>query len=140
MSAAPAARRPLPPVMEIGVGAMILVVVGGIYMAAHAPRPAPLGVAVGLVAGAAVLMAAAVVLLARARSFAWDRFFQVARYALLAYIVIAGMLEYVFVLDHTPGGQLLVLSLMLAIFAVDVPMLLAFSVARYQAVPSAGER
>lgn len=54
------------------------------------------------------------------------------RYALLAYLVIAGMLEYVFVLDHTRGATLVVLTLMLVIYAVDIPVLLAFSVARYQ--------
>lgn len=137
--AAPADRR-LPPVMEVGVAAMILVVAGGIYMAAHAPRPAPLGLAVALVAVAGALMAANVVMLGRVRAFAWDRFFLVARYALLAYIVVAGMLEFVFVLDHTPGSQLLVLSLMLAIFALDVPMLLAFSVARYQPATTSDRR
>jgi len=42
------------------------------------------------------------------------------------------MLEFVFVLDHTRGGLLIVLTLMLAVFAVNVPLLLAFSVARYQ--------
>jgi hypothetical protein len=46
--------------------------------------------------------------------------------------VIAGMLEYVFVYDHTRGTQLLILSLMLAVFAVDIPLLLGFSVARFQ--------
>jgi hypothetical protein len=56
----------------------------------------------------------------------------VGGWALAAYLVIAGMLEFVFVLDHTRGGLLIVLTLMLAVFAVNVPLLLAFSVARYQ--------
>ena len=51
---------------------------------------------------------------------------------LAAYVVIAGMLEYVFVYDHTSGTQLLILTLMLVVFAVNVPMLLGFSVARFQ--------
>jgi hypothetical protein len=42
------------------------------------------------------------------------------------------MLEYVFVADHTRGGTLVVLTLMLLIYAVDIPVILAFSVARYQ--------
>jgi hypothetical protein len=57
--------------------------------------------------------------------------------ALLAYLIEAGMLEYVFVLDHTRGSVLVVLTLMLAIFAVTIPMLLAFTVARYQPVQPA---
>jgi uncharacterized membrane protein len=46
--------------------------------------------------------------------------------------VIAGMLEYVFVYDHTRGTQLVILSLMLFVFALNIPMLLGFSVARFQ--------
>ena len=77
------------------------------------------------------------ILLSRIRAFAWPTFFRVFGWALLAYLVIAGILEFVFVYDHTPGGQLVLLSIMLALFAVDVPLLLAFSVARYQPVPDA---
>ncbi|HEY2428783.1 MAG TPA: hypothetical protein VGI06_07630, partial [Acidimicrobiales bacterium] len=73
-----------------------------------------------------------VVSLSRLRSFAWATFFLVGKWALVAYLVIAGMLEYVFVLDHTRGSVLVVLTLMLAVFAVNIPLLLAFSVARYQ--------
>jgi hypothetical protein len=50
------------------------------------------------------------------------------------------MIEYVFVADGTPGRPLLVLTLMLAIFAVDIPLILAFSVARYQAVGPVDEQ
>ena len=113
------------------VGSMVLVITGGIYLAAHLPARAPLGPAWGLLAGAAVLLVAGVVLVARLSRFAWGRFFQVLRWALLAYAVIAGMLEFVFVLDGTRGTMLLILSTMLAMFAVDVPVVLAFSVARY---------
>lgn len=126
------AERQLPPVAEVAIASLALIVVGGIYLAAHLPRHAPLGLAVGLLAAAGVLLAGNVTALSRVRDFAWDKFFLVGRWALLAYVVIAGMLEYVFVLDHTRGSQLVVLTLMLAVFAVDIPLLLAFSVARYQ--------
>jgi hypothetical protein len=126
------AVRRLPPVTPLALTALTLVVVGGIYLAAHLPRPAPLGPAVAaLVAAAAVLLVAAAAL-ARVRDFAWRTFFVVGGWALAAYLVIAGMLEFVFVLDHTRGGLLVVLTLMLAVYAVNVPLLLAFSVARYQ--------
>jgi hypothetical protein len=49
--------------------------------------------------------------------------------ALLAYLVIAGMLEYDFVLDGIRGGMLLVLNLMLLVYAADIPVTLAFTVA-----------
>ena len=126
-----AARR-LPPVTPLALTALTLVVAGGIYLAAHLPRPAPLGPAVAALAAAAAALLAAAAALARVRDFAWHTFFVVGGWALAAYLVVAGMLEFVFVLDHTRGGLLIVLTLMLVVFAVNVPLLLAFSVARYQ--------
>ena len=94
--------------------------------------------AAGLLAAAAVAAAVNVINLCRIATFAWNVFFLVGGWALAAYRVIAGMLEYVFVLDHTRGSLLVVMTLMPAVFAIDVPMLLAFSVARYQ--PADGPR
>ncbi len=131
--------RRLPPISEVATVTIALVVIGGIYLAAYLPRRAPLGIAFGLVAAAAICLLWNIVTLSRLRDFAWAPFFLVARWALVAYLIIAGMLEYAFVLDHTRGGILLVLTLMLAIFAVNIPLLLGFSVARYQpAQPGAG--
>lgn len=124
-------ERRFPPVTELCVASMIFVVIGGILLAAYLPNNAPLGVAAALLAMASAMLVAAVVTVSRLRDFAWNRFFVVARWAVLAYIVIAGMLEYVFVVDGTRGSTLVILSLMLAIFAVDIPVLFAFSVARY---------
>jgi hypothetical protein len=50
----------------------------------------------------------------------------------VAYAVIAGMLEYVFLRDGTRGSQLVLVTLMLMAYAITIPMLFAFSVARYQ--------
>ena len=69
--------------------------------------------------------------LSRVRDFAWDRFFEVAKWSLLAYAVIAGMIEYAFLRNHLGGGALVVLTLSLVVFAVHVPMLVGFTVARY---------
>lgn len=129
---APVMRRRLPPVAELTVGSMALVIVGGIWMASHLPARPPLGPALGLLIAGVVLLATAVVLLARIRPFAWDRLFLVARWALAAYVVIAGMLEFVFVKDGTRGSSLALLTMMLVVFAVDVPLILGFTVARYQ--------
>ncbi len=128
------AERPLPPVTAVSVATTAAVVVGGIYLASYLPRKAPLGPAYAILALAAALLAWNVVTVSRITEFAWSTFFLVGKWALAAYLVIAGMLEYVFVLDHTRGGILVVLTLMLAIFAVNIPLLLAFSVARYQPV------
>jgi len=42
------------------------------------------------------------------------------------------MLEFVFLYDHTLGFMLIALTVSLIIFALDIPLLLGFSVARYQ--------
>jgi hypothetical protein len=125
----------LPPVHQLATATLILVVVGGIYMAAHYGHSGTLVPPTVLAAAAGVVLLVNVVLLARVRDFAWSRFAQVFGWALLAYLVIAGILEFVFVYDHTPGRQLALFTAMLVLFAVDVPLLLAFSVARYQPVP-----
>jgi len=125
-------ERRLPPIAELAVASVALMLSGGVYLAAHLPRQPPLAPAVGLLAGGGALTIAAVVLLSRVRPFAWATFFLVARWALLAYVVIAGLLGFVFIYDHTRGSTLAVLLLTLVVFALDVPMVIAFTVARYQ--------
>lgn len=121
-----------PPVPAVCVASMALVLVSGIYLASYLPRRAPLGPAVGLLAGSGAALVLAVALVVRTRDFAWKSFFSVAKWALLAYAVIGGLLEYVFVLDGTRGSMLVLLTLSLLVFAVDIPVLLGFSVARFQ--------
>jgi hypothetical protein len=116
---------------------MILVVVGGIYVAAYLPQMPSLAIPAVLLGLAALLLVLTLAALARIGEFAWPRFFQVGRWAFIAYVIIAGMLELVFALDGTPGTMLAFLTCMLAIFAVDVPLILAFSVARYEAPAAA---
>ena len=129
--AAVSARR-LPPIAEIAVGSMIFAIAGAIYIASYLPRHAPLAPAVALMAVSGGLLLVNGVVLARVGEFAWHTFFLVARWTLIGYAVIAGMLEYVFVYDHTRGSILVLMTLTLAVFAVDVPVILGFSVARYQ--------
>jgi hypothetical protein len=124
-------ERDLPPVTQLGMASLALIVAGGIYLSAHLPRHVPLGPAVALLAASVLLLLLNIVMLSRVRDFAWDWFFAVAKWSLLAYIVIAGMIEYAFLKDHVSGGSLVVLTLSLAVFAVHVPMLMGFTVARY---------
>jgi hypothetical protein len=124
--------RRLPPVTEIGAASMIAIAGGVIYLAAYLPKHAPLGWAVALLALAAALQVTNAVLLSRLRDFAWSTFFHVGKWALLAYAVIAGMIEFAFIFDHTRGAHLVVMTLMLALFMLNVPVLIGFTVARYQ--------
>ena len=131
-------ERKLPPVTELGMASLALIVAGGIYLSSHIPQHVPLAPAVALLAASAVLLAVNLIALARVRGFAWDRFFQVAKWSLLAYAVIAGMIEYVFLRNHLSGGPLIVLTLSLVIFAIHVPTLVGFTVARYYEPEASG--
>ena len=124
-------ERSLPPVTQLAMVSLALIVAGGIYLSAHLPRHVPLGPAVALLAASALLLLANVIALARVRDFAWDRFFQVARWSMLGYLVIAGLILYAFLKDNIHGGALVVLTLSLAVFSVHVPMLVGFTVARF---------
>jgi hypothetical protein len=125
-------ERRLPPVTELGVVSMALIVAGGISIASKLPGHVPLTLPILLLGASALVMAANLVALSRVDGFNWDAFFGVAKWALVAYAVIAGMLEFVFVKDGTSGGILVVLTLSLVVYAVHVPLLIGFTVARYQ--------
>jgi hypothetical protein len=120
-----------PPVTELAMLSLALIVAGGIYLSSHIPQHVPLAPAIALLAASALLLVVNLILLSRVREFDWPRFFEVAKWSLLAYAVIAGMIEYVFLRNHLKGGPLVVLTLSLVIFAVHVPMLVGFTVARF---------
>ena len=125
-------ERRLPPVSELCILTLSLVIVGGVYIAGHIPDPVPMTLPIVLLVAAAAVLAVNVVLLSRLRDFDWNSFWLVARWSFVAYLVIAGMLEYIFLRNNTPDDVMLVLSGMLAIYAVNIPLLFGFSVARYQ--------
>jgi hypothetical protein len=113
------------------MASLAMIVAGGIYLASHIPNHVPLAPAIVLLAASAVLLVINMILLSRVTEFDWERFFQVAKWSLLAYVVIAGMIEYVFLRNHTRGGPLVILTLSLVIFAIHVPILVGFTVARF---------
>jgi hypothetical protein len=121
----------LPPVTQVGMVSLAMIVAGGIYLSSHIPNHVSLAPAVVLLAGSAVLLAGNLASLARVEGFPWGRFFDVAKWALLAYLIIAGMIEYAFLRNHLSGGPLVVLTLSLLVFAVHVPVLISFTVARF---------
>jgi hypothetical protein len=120
-----------PPITQVAMASMALIIAGGIYLSANLPEHVSLAPAVILLALSAALMAFNVFSITRVKGFAWDRFLTVAKWSLLAYVVIGGMIEFVFVHNHTSGSTLVVLTLSLAIFAIHVPVLMGFTVARY---------
>jgi uncharacterized membrane protein YeiB len=124
-------ERRLPPVTQMGMLSLALVLVAGIYLSAHLPEHVSLAPAVALLGASALVLIVNLLALSRVEGFHWQRFFEIGRWALLAYVVIAAMIEYVFLRNHTSGGALVVLTLSLIVFAVNVPVLIGFTVARY---------
>ncbi len=129
--ATPAGDRSFPPISWLMTGSLASAVVGGVLMASYAPRKAPLGVATALLVLAIILLGLAAGLLSHVKDFAWTVFNKVFKWALLAYVVEAGMIEFAFVRNHTSGASLAIVSGMLLIFGVSVPSTIAFTVARY---------
>ncbi len=98
-------ERSLPPVTQLGMTSLAMIVAGGIYLSAHIPNHVPLTPAIILLAGSVLLLATNLFLLSRVPDFPWDRFFDIAKWALLGYTIIAGMIEYAFLRNHLKGGR-----------------------------------
>ncbi len=126
-----AAERTHPPITQLAMGSLALVLTGGVYMVATFRSNPSLAVPAALLAGSALLWLVTLLLLARHAGFAWALFRQVAVWALLAYAVIAAMIEFSFIHNKVTGTPLLLLSLMLVMFALDVPLSIGFTVARF---------
>lgn len=120
-----------PPFTQIGMVSLALIVAGGIYLSSHLPQHVALAPAIVLLILSIALVAWNLFSLTRIDGFAWSRFFQVAKWAGLAYVFVAGMIEYAFLQDHVSGGPLAILTLSLLVFALQVPTLIAFTVARF---------
>ena len=127
-----------PPFTALAMLSLALITAGGIYLSSHIPKHVPLAPAVVLLALSGVLMLVNLTSLTRIRRFDWERFWSVGRWSLLAYLVIAGLIEYVFLQNHLSGGPLVVLTLSLLVFAIHVPSLVGFTVARYHTAMAPG--
>jgi len=124
-------EREYPPFTQLGMFSLALIVIGGIYLSSHIPQHVSLGLPIALLIASAAVMTVNLTLLRRVPGFAWHRFFQVAKWALAAYLFTAAMIEYAFLRNHLKGGPLVILTLSLIVYAVQVPALIAFTVARF---------
>lgn len=125
------ADQKFPKAVESVVVSLAAVVVGGVWLGSHAPRRPPLALPTILLIVAGLLLLAGVIMITRVVGFSWDTFVRVGRWALLAYVIAAGMIEFAFVRNHTRGAPLVVVTGMLVVFALDVPFIIATTVARY---------
>ena len=125
-------ERRFPKAVETVTVSLAAVVVGGVWLGSHAPRRPPLALPTVLLVVAAALLLVGITMVSRVAGFSWNTFVRVGRWALLAYIIAAGMIEFAFVRNHTRGAPLAVGTGMLVVFALDVPFLIATTVARYE--------
>ena len=125
-------ERKFPKAVETVTVSLAAVVVGGVWLGSHAPRRPPLALPTVLLVVAAALLLVGITMVSRVAGFSWNTFVRVGRWALLAYIIAAGMIEFAFVRNHTRGAPLAVVTGMLVVFALDVPFLIATTVARYE--------
>ena len=129
-------ERTMPPVVPVAMVALALAVTGGIFLAANALQDPSLALPATLEIAAIALEIVAYVMAARIRPLAWDRFRQVFLWAFLAYAIQGGMIEFSFINNDTPNDPLVWLTLGIVAFVTLVPLMIAFTVARYQAVDS----
>ncbi len=124
-----------PPTVALTMVSLAAVVINGVWLGAHAPRPTPLALPTVSLAVAVILWVVGLVLLTRVPDFSWAAFVNVAKWALLAYIVAAGMIAFAFVKNEVRGATLAVVLGSLVMFTVDVPTLIGTTVARYANAP-----
>jgi len=107
-------------------------VVTVVYLAAYLPGKPNTIPAYLMLAASTLLVLTQLVLIGSLSNFSRSSFHTVAGWSLVAYAVIGGMIEYVFLRNDTGGEELALLTWGLVLFVVDVPLILGFSVARYQ--------
>ncbi|HUZ88968.1 MAG TPA: hypothetical protein VMU49_03975 [Candidatus Acidoferrales bacterium] len=121
-----------PPVAELGTLSLALVITGGIVMVSTMYPSPTLALPVALLVVSAALLITNIVLMSRVKVFNWQTFSLVGRWALLSYAISAGMIEFAFLHNHVGGSALVVLTLMLMMFMLNVPLIIGFTAARYQ--------
>ena len=77
--------RKLPPVVIVAMVGLTMAITGGVLVVAQIGQKPSLAVPTGFMVGAIALELAAIGMLVTIRPFAWDRFFLVLGWALLAY-------------------------------------------------------
>lgn len=120
------------PVAVCVIGSLVCAFLGIGVIAAYLPAEVLLAWPVGFLVASTLLLFAALALLARRRHFAWALFFAVARWVLLVTLIFSAMAAYVLIYDGTSGVTLAIMAAVLVLSAIDIPILIAFNVARHE--------
>jgi hypothetical protein len=121
-------------VVSCTISSLVCAFLGVGVIAAYLPGAPPLAWPIGFLVASGVLLLAALAFLARHRPFAWPLFFAVARWVALVTLIFSAMAVYIFVSDGTSGLTLAIMTIVLVLAAIDVPILIGFSVARHERV------
>ncbi|MGB3411044.1 MAG: hypothetical protein WBA45_07580 [Microthrixaceae bacterium] len=127
-------ERKVPPVIPVAMLGLTLAIVAGILVIAQIGEEPALTLPTIFVAGAVLLEIIAIIMAATIRPFAWAQFAVVFRWALLAYVLQSSIIEWSFIINDVPGRPLAVLTVGIVVFATVVPVMIAFTAARYQSV------
>lgn len=104
-------------------------------MGAYLPRDVPLAWPIGFLIASVAFTAAAMALLSR-RRLAWGLFFAVVKWVLAVTSVFSSTAILLFFLNDIPGRTMAVMSAVLILTAVNLPLLIGFSVARHERLDS----
>jgi hypothetical protein len=124
------------PIIACIVGTIVSCIIAAGIIIAHIPEPPPMWGSYMWLSIAGVLTVATIVQILMKKRFARKLFFKVAKWVFLYILVLTGMGEYVIAFDGTRGTTLVVMTIILLLFLINIPMLWGFSVARHEQVPS----
>ena len=120
------------PVVAFITATVVSCILSAGIVIAHVPGPAPIWGSILWLCIAAALTVVSIVLVLRRKPFARKLFFKVAKWVFLYMLVLSSVGEYVLVFDGTRGAALVVMTLTILLFLVNIPMLWGFSVARHE--------
>ena len=124
------------PIVACMVGTIVSCILALGIVITYIPEPAPLWGSIMWAGIGAALTVASIIQIARKHPFDRKLFFKVTKWAFLYILVLSGMGEYIIVFDGTRGGTLVVMTITLLLFLVNIPMLWGFSVARHEPDPN----
>ena len=127
------ATASFPKAVEASTLSLACVLIGGIWLGSHASPKSDhsLMLPTVLLIASVVLFLAAMAMITRVKDFAWKTWVTLGKWALLAYVLEGGMILFAFVHNHVRGNTLAVVIGSLAMFMINVPFLIATTVARY---------
>ncbi len=120
------------PVAICTIASLVCAFLGIGVMAAYLPDEPPLSWPAAFLTASVLLLAAAALFLQRRPRFAWRLFWSVARWVFVGTLIFSATAVFVFVYDGTRGPTLAIMAAVLVLTAIDIPLLIAFSVARHE--------